>query len=244
MNEQLRNELNNAMNIMYDIETNILEENKQYRKQIQELNNEYNKIKGGDPQKGVQTFAIVLLVLAGFGFVAAFTDSPEMRESTAKRMALLIGTLVIMIVLIVLNLMRIKVSQQHKKNRADKWWKTNAQNKVAELNNNLKYNNELISALVSGNPILAEMPRDILSGLTVYQLKSIVEQGRAYTLAAAYDVWYDDRETRRYREEMRENMETIQQNQRELQGALDRANQNLSDIAFQEEMLYWELKSK
>lgn len=231
MNEQLQNELENALNTMADIE-DIQKMSAEYQNRINAFDAEYKRIKGYPAGKWLQSGVIFLTLLMLLGLIAEVTEINSEIAATA--------TLVLIPVLIILNLIRIVITEKNRKQRADSWWEKNAQPQVAELQNEIKRHNKAIYVMVSDNSILSKIPAGMRTCNTVYELLMIVERGRAHTLSAAMDVWFNEQENRRYREDMLDNMERIQSNQRELQGELSKANQQLSEISFMEEMHYWE----
>ncbi len=231
MNEQLQNELENALNTMADIE-DIQKLSAEYQNRINAFDAEYKRIKGYPARKWLQSGVIFLTLLMLLGLIAEVTEINSEIAATA--------TLVLIPVLIILNLIRIVMTEKNRKQRADIWWEKNAQPQVAALHNEIKRHNKAIHVMVSDNPVLSKMPAGMRTCNTVYELLMITESDRAHTLSAAMDVWFNEQENRRYREDMLDNMERIQSNQRELQSGLDKANQQLSEISFMEEMHYWE----
>ena len=231
MNEQLKNELENAFNIMADIEEVqkliLIRQNK-----INGLDEEYRRIKGYPARKGLQSGIVFLVTLCCVGLIVNYL--PEQAVKSFGSFFLLIIPIAI-----ILNLVRIIVTEKNRKLRADSWWDKTAQPQVAELNSEIKRYSETISAVVAENPVLSRMPAGMRTCDILYDLMMIVERGKAHTLSAAMDVWFSKQENRRYREEVLENMERIQSNQHELHGELGKVNRQLGEISFMEEVNYY-----
>ena len=234
MNEQLRNELEAAFNTMADIE-DIQKLSAEYQNRINAFDAEYKRIKGYPARKWLQSGVVFLISLSVVGLIVNYM-SEQAIESFGNYLLLIVP------IAIILNLVRIIVTEKNRKQRADSWWEKNAQPQVAALRNEINGHNKAIYVMVSDNSILSKMPAGMRTCDTVYDLLMIVEQGKAYTLSAAMDVWFNKQENRRFREDMLDNMERIQSNQRELQGGLSKANQQLGDLSYMEEMHYWEHK--
>ncbi len=232
MNEHLKNELENALNKMADVE-DILKLSAEYQKRIDGFNEEYKRIKGYPARKWFQSGVVLLISLAVVGLLAEVI--PVSPDSNAGNFLLLIIP-----VSIILNLIRIVITEKSKKQKADIWWEKTAQPQVAALQNEIKRHNKAIYVIISDNSILSAIPSGMRSCNTVYELLMIVERGKAFTLSAALDVWFNEQENRSYREDIREGLEKIKTNQRQLQDELSKANQQLNDISFIEEMHYWQ----
>lgn len=216
---------------------------------IMELNNRKDEInqRYGEDKKTVlgQTIYEFLIFMIPIGFVVTLIGGALLyeyvwRKEYSNTLDLLPLCAVWLIPLFIKNIFYCKI--KNKKN--EKWWKTEAQAELQQIDNTINKLKQLISSTMNNDYVLSNIRPGLRNEEAIAGMYNIVKSNYADDIKTAQSIWIDQEYYRLQRENAERAARKKEQQLAALNGRLDEINSHLEHIELMEELKYWERASK
>ncbi|MBQ8780863.1 MAG: hypothetical protein IJZ72_04260 [Oscillospiraceae bacterium] len=181
-------------------------------------------------------FILVITVLGGF-IAALWLEAFFKVSADFAPLYVLIGLISF---LFIKNIFLCK----RRKLKNEKWWKTEAQAELQQIDNTINKLKQLISSTMNNDYVLSNIRSGLRNEEALAGLYNIVKSNYADDIKTAQSIWIDQEYYRLQRENAERAAREKEQQLAALNGRLDEINSHLENIELMEELKYWERASR